>query len=253
MRNKINNVRFFSKHRSGFTLIELSIVLIIIGLIVSGVFVGKHLIEAAENRAIIHDIEQFKNAFYTFYSKYDHIPGDIPNATSFFSGCVDDGGNLCNGDGDKLIEYGNYEAIRVWQHLSLAGMVKGSYTGLIADLPTIGLTSPLAGLGGGFYSFYYHPTTMYGVSDSDFRLGSIFDNAWAIDSLVTAQRAWNIDKKMDDGEASTGYVHTLRGWSIWNTGGTCVTGTYAAAAGASDYILTDSDKSCSMYFKFDIE
>ena len=66
---------------SGFTLIELSIVLVIIGLIVGGVLVGQDLIRAAYIRAQISQIEKFNTAVNTFYGKYQALPGDM-NATT---------------------------------------------------------------------------------------------------------------------------------------------------------------------------
>jgi prepilin-type N-terminal cleavage/methylation domain-containing protein len=63
--------------RSGFTLIELSIVLVIIGLIAGGVLVGRDLIEAARIRQQITEIEQFKTAVNTFRIKYNGLPGDL--------------------------------------------------------------------------------------------------------------------------------------------------------------------------------
>jgi prepilin-type N-terminal cleavage/methylation domain-containing protein len=60
-------------NESGFALIELSIVLVIVG----GVLVGQDLIRAAEVQAQIIQIEQFNTATNTFYGKYDALPGDL--------------------------------------------------------------------------------------------------------------------------------------------------------------------------------
>ncbi len=62
---------------SGFTLVELSVVLVVIGLIVGGVMVGRDLIKAAEIRATISQIEKYKTAANTFKLKYEYLPGDI--------------------------------------------------------------------------------------------------------------------------------------------------------------------------------
>src|SRR5438477_2747635 len=64
--------------QQGFTLIELSIVLVIIGLIVGGILVGQDLIKAAEIRATVGQVEKYNSAVNTFRSKYNGIPGDIP-------------------------------------------------------------------------------------------------------------------------------------------------------------------------------
>jgi prepilin-type N-terminal cleavage/methylation domain-containing protein len=63
--------------QAGFTLIELSIVLVIIGLIVGGVLVGQDLIKAAEIRATISQYEKYNAAMNTFRTKYNGMPGDL--------------------------------------------------------------------------------------------------------------------------------------------------------------------------------
>ncbi len=88
----------------GFTLIELSIVLVIIGLIVGGVLVGQSLIVAAGMRAQISQIEKYNTAANTFRGKYGYLPGDIkdPDASRF--GFSARGGWPGEGDGNGIIE-----------------------------------------------------------------------------------------------------------------------------------------------------
>ena len=71
--------------KQGFTLIEISIALVIIGLIVGGILTGGDLIDAATQRAQIAQIEKYHTAVRTFQGKYGHLPGDIidPLATRF--------------------------------------------------------------------------------------------------------------------------------------------------------------------------
>ena len=66
----------------GFTLLEMSIVLVVIGLIVGGVLVGRDLISAAYTRAQISQIEKFNTAVNTFYGKYQALPGDMNNSVA---------------------------------------------------------------------------------------------------------------------------------------------------------------------------
>src|ERR1700689_1860224 len=92
---------------SGFTLIELSIVLVIIGLIVGGILVGQDLIKAAEVRAQISQVEKYKSAVNTFMVKFDALPGDMPLATANQFGFTT--GASCDGspgfrDGNGLID-----------------------------------------------------------------------------------------------------------------------------------------------------
>ena len=82
--------------KSGFTLIEISIVLIIIGLIAAGILIGRDLIHQAELRADISKMRDLDVAVQTFKLKYNCLPGDCPNATDFLD-------NTVNGDGNDVI------------------------------------------------------------------------------------------------------------------------------------------------------
>src|SRR5471030_1667850 len=94
------------KSERGFTLIELSIVLVIIGLIVGGVLVGQDLIRAAEVRATIAQIEKYNTAVNTFRGKYNALPGDMnaSTATAFGFSPRATAGTAGLGDGNGVIE-----------------------------------------------------------------------------------------------------------------------------------------------------
>ena len=122
------------RESGGFTLIEMSIVLVIIGLIVGGVLVGQSLINAAAVRAQITQFEKYNAAVNTFRGKYDCLPGDCVNATTFFPQLS--GGYYTNGNGNGIIDdYDNntpdatgfpasvdWEPTTFWVHLWEAGL-----------------------------------------------------------------------------------------------------------------------------------
>ncbi len=95
-----------TQKQSAFTLVELAIVLVIIGLIVGGVLVGQDLINAAKVRATVSDIEKYNAAATTFREKYSGLPGDLLNtrAVQFgFNTAADDAardGTFGHGDGN---------------------------------------------------------------------------------------------------------------------------------------------------------
>jgi prepilin-type N-terminal cleavage/methylation domain-containing protein len=99
-----------SSQTQGFTLIELSIVLVIIGLIVGGILVGQDLIRAAGERAQITQIEKFNSATSAFFGKYGYLPGDIPQVAvtqfNFTTYPTRPGGPGC-GDGNGEIDGSN--------------------------------------------------------------------------------------------------------------------------------------------------
>src|SRR5690606_361665 len=107
------------QNQKGFSLIELSIVLAIVGLLAGGIMSGVHLIRAAELRSITTEYQKYVDAVAIFRDKYLDLPGDMSDATSHwgeagtasFSGdcpgtnaqpSTDKG--TCNGDGDGILE-----------------------------------------------------------------------------------------------------------------------------------------------------
>lgn len=85
--------------RSGFTLMALSMVLVIIALIVGGILIAEDMISAAQIRATVSQIEKYNTAVNTFRSKCDGLPGDLANPTNFFPGIIGSGTGLGNGNG----------------------------------------------------------------------------------------------------------------------------------------------------------
>jgi prepilin-type N-terminal cleavage/methylation domain-containing protein len=110
--------RCISKNEA-FTLVELAIVIVIIGLLVSGVLHGQELIKQANLRKDIKRLTEIQTATVTFFGKYNFLPGDMPNDVSMRLLQEDSVGN---GDG-KFTWQLPYEPSRFWQHLAKAKML----------------------------------------------------------------------------------------------------------------------------------
>jgi prepilin-type N-terminal cleavage/methylation domain-containing protein len=121
----------------GFTLIELSIVLVVIGLIVGGILVGQSLINAAGVRATITQIEKYNTAANTFFGKYGWLPGDIPAGPAAQFGLIARDNVPGTGDGNGIIE-GNYEDRSGYNHCGTV-QLPGETGVFWVDLSTMGL------------------------------------------------------------------------------------------------------------------
>jgi prepilin-type N-terminal cleavage/methylation domain-containing protein len=115
---------------SGFTLIEVAIVLVIIGLLLAGVFKGQELLVNARVRSLIQQHEGVRTAYFGFLDRYRAPPGDFANAAASITGVSATCGAVGNpggGDGNSRIDQANGEYILAWEHLSKAGFLTGSY------------------------------------------------------------------------------------------------------------------------------
>jgi len=218
----------------GFTLIELSIVLIVIGLIVGAIFVGRDLIHAAVIRAQLFQIEKYKSAVHTFKTKYNVLPGDLsPNdaiAYGFFARGAGPSGLAGDGDGNGLIEgctsgplFASFEAVGCetaffWTDLSAAQLIDGSFTqsadGYVTALTQAAIAQyvPVAKLKNGNYIIAYG---MGSPTNGDLPKGLNYFEIENITSItgnivgtnnITPLEAFTMDQKVDDGLPTTGTV-----------------------------------------------
>lgn len=255
--------------RKGFSLVELSIVLVILGLLVGGVLSGQSLIRAAELRSVSTDFTRYSTSIYTFRDKYFALPGDMANATSFWGkqnagteNCTGDAAaagtpGTCNGNGDGLINIGS-EGHRAWQQLALAGLIEGSYTGYngggtgcgsLCD-SVAGVNVPKARLGNGGYSFIRTGqdtvgdaasafSTQLGSNWTGFILGGKVADFYYFAALLKPEEAWNVDTKIDDGKPQYGSIHTHRNM-------TCTTTNDPATAA---YALNITSAACNLIYR----
>lgn len=207
----------------GFTLVELSIVLVIIGLIVGGVLVGRDLVEAAKVRNVVAQLKSTQAAVNTFLGKYGGLPGDLQEqrAQQFnLTAAVCSGGDIlgCNGNNDGVIrslggEGGNAEGrlkfngeIRnLWYHLQVADYSPGAMNGA----NVIGEGFPKTALTGVGIHAGIDTTQIPALQTqlSYFTLGAVTNDASDTipDDLVfvrkymTSQIAYKIDSIIDDG------------------------------------------------------
>ncbi len=234
------------KQNKGFTLIELSIVLVIIGLIVAAVTAGQSLVKSARLKGVLTDVDQYRAAYNTFKLEYNALPGDITTATSYWTGTFD-------GNGNKQIMDHMSESVYAWQHLALAKLIAGTYTGVQQEIgdAIIGPIVPKSAYSStSAYQFFYGPKSGWtGTSSTDnrnfLRFGRIYTpgagDRVGQDALTSAE-AKSLDTKGDDGIPGIGMI-----WAR-SIAGSCTTTTVTTTG---LYDLTQSGAQCYMHFNFD--
>jgi prepilin-type N-terminal cleavage/methylation domain-containing protein len=210
----------------GFTLIELSIVIVIIGLIVAGVVGGQALVKQANLRSVISDMNKFQVAVNTFKLEYNAIPGDFSRATNYWGGVTVDG----NGDKRVLWQGGNRdEAFKFWQHLSLSEILPEEYSGTQEYNP--GRTFPNGPLkNSGYYFHVSFGTVSEGLFNANEHVLFFGGHTSAVfgasfNPIITSKDAISINTKIDDGKPYSGKMR-VRGWDARN----CAIGTFSFPA-----------------------
>lgn len=248
--------------KQGFSLVELSIVLVILGLLTGGILAGQSLIRAAELRSVSTEFSRYVTASQTFRDKYFQLPGDFTKATDFWTSAGGNGANAacqagtattttCSGNGDGYVNLINsasvWEANRFWQHLALAGLIEGAYNGQSGV--TVGLNTPRSKISGATWRILGGPG--YTAGDA-YGFGGTYGNAMYFyhatsGALLKPEEAWNIDTKMDDGAPGSGKVYGIKGDG---TTIICTTGDNVAPPGDANatYVLSNSNKGCSLVF-----
>ena len=114
------------RRQQGFTLVEMAIVLVIIGLLLGGILKGQELITSARVRNIADQNSGVQAAYYGFIDRYRQVPGDWSaiNAAKAIPGVAHGGDSSGRLDGS-----GFGEALALWEQLSKSGFIQGHYTG----------------------------------------------------------------------------------------------------------------------------
>lgn len=246
-RNAVAHIR-----QAGFTLVELAIVMIIIGLLIGGVLKGQELIANAQVTATIAQIKGIDAATSTFRDVYDSLPGDVINANVRIPNC----GTCPSGDGNGRLNVDPGAAVAgeglgYFRHLAGADLITGVNSIPVDAAVTAGDEVPEAEVNGASIRVGFvagAPVGSQGGAAATWRSGHYLtvsgDPATALTGLaaglvgLTPSQAERIDNKMDDGLPQAGVVRA-------GGQGTCI----AVIGGVTRYNGLVNQADCAVYVR----
>jgi prepilin-type N-terminal cleavage/methylation domain-containing protein len=266
----------FSSKKSAFSLIELSIVLIIIGLLIAGVTGGASLIKSSELRAAISEARGWSTAVNGFYNQFNAYPGDYNVVIGSTTGAAGNANSQINAFTTAANPSGTasatagcvttgtptsgcaYEDNVAWVQLRNAGVIDTNIvsaptvnaTWSVANSATFGVTNPSSKIKSSGWVFDYSTATGYlqnvviltGAVTAPGATNSYVNGTPTSSGAITPPDALSIDTKVDDGVANTGRV---RGVGVTGTGAT-------ACYNSATYTTANTTKTCAISYQVDL-
>ena len=190
----------------GFTLVEIAIVLVVVGLLIGGVLKGQALIGSAKSNNVIKKMQSLQTAYYAFQDKYSGLPGDMSNAQTIVGASATNCSTRC--DNGQINGWQN--ASLVFNHLSAAGLYSGPSAQAEQNSVITTASGPDNAYGGAMFIMFWNQVATELARSNEL---AVFTGR-----NLPAEVLAEIDRKIDDGRPQTGTFRAA--WPNWN-GGRC--------------------------------
>jgi prepilin-type N-terminal cleavage/methylation domain-containing protein len=188
----------------GFTLVEIAIVLVIIGLLLGGILKGQEMITQAKIKNVIADMSGVSAAMYGYQDRYKSLPGDDKGATRW--GLVPPAATAGNGVVEgAYIDAVDKESMLFWDHLRRAGFISG--TGAVSPFNAV---SGKMGVQTSDGSAPGSATFKAGVLSSGGASPTVFTSLLMCSANLPDKIAISVDAQTDDGVSTTGNVRAAK-------------------------------------------
>ncbi len=201
----------YNKKQSGFTLVEIAIVLVIIGLLLGGILKGQELINSARVRNIADQSSATQAAYFGFIDRYRQIPGDWTQAAATIgigTAIVSPLAGNANAGNGRLNANDYDEASGFWEQLSKAGFINGLYVGGgTAGNFQDGTRAPVNAFNGTIALSRFNGTN---IAANDYQGVGGLRLSFLFGAQIPASIMRELDVKLDDGVPNSGVVRAIR-------------------------------------------
>ena len=233
------------KNQKAFTLIEISIVMLVIALIMGGIFVGKDIMRSYKLRMVISEVEHYKTIANIFMDRFDALPGDMGDAFAYWdTNCAADAVS-CNGNNNNAID-STQEELMYWRQLFLSEIIEKPYTGTLNGGNIVsGVNIPSSKMAKGSGHWINH-NTIFGRTANYITFGADEGSSVHEGAIINPAEAYNIDENTDDGKADSGNTMAATATGMGAT--PCVT----SATSPSDFVYDREENVCILHFNLGI-
>jgi prepilin-type N-terminal cleavage/methylation domain-containing protein len=192
--------------QSGFTLVEIAIVLVIIGLLLGGILKGQELINSAKVKNLANDFRVIPTYIYAYQDKFKALPGDDSQTATHLGGGAGQCASPCqDGNGNGVIN-GSWkpanatdESFQFWAHVRMANLAAGptTWAGITVADPFV----PKNAVGG-----------QIGISSAtsgQIQIGGMTGTYQVCSAGILGKFAKQLDVQMDDGDPTTGSMRAV--------------------------------------------